>query len=154
VIDLQGLSLDIRHFLKVGVRARLSPSAARELTRADPRAQFMKVISAVDERHYPEMMGSTFVINAPSLFPTIWRVTKPLLDPFTVKKIRVLGADYREALLSNWDADQLPREYGGTADFAVRVADDAAIRELESRRRERVGGGARCCARQRDASRR
>jgi hypothetical protein len=58
-------------------------------------------------------MGWLAVINAPSVFSTLWPLVKSFLDPVTVSKIHVLGADYKEKLRELVDEDQLPVEYGG-----------------------------------------
>ena len=91
IMDLEGLSLS--HFNSAGV---------------------IKLFSDCDKLNYPERMGCLCVINAPSVFPMIWKVVKGWLDPVTANKIYILGDDYKETLLSIIDAEHLPQEYGGT----------------------------------------
>merc|ERR550532_281696 len=40
---------------------------------------------------------------------------RPLLDEATVKKVVVLGSNWKERILEDIDADQLPVHWGGTA---------------------------------------
>ena len=67
------------------------------------------------EKHYPERMARAYVVNTPSFFATAWRMVKPLLDPRTAQKIRVLSNKKLtfEALKEIMDEDQIPVEYGG-----------------------------------------
>ena len=45
---------------------------------------------------------------------------KPWLDPNTASKIRVFGwKDYQDELKKYIDEDQIPKEYGGTANFKL-----------------------------------
>jgi hypothetical protein len=55
-----------------------------------------------------------FIINAPTLFTTIWSVVRSFLDENTVKKISVLGSSYKSYILEEIDPSNLPVEYGGT----------------------------------------
>jgi hypothetical protein len=59
------------------------------------------------------MLGKMFIINAPMLFTTVWTVVKRMLDEVTVKKIQILGSNYKSALLEVIDADNLPEFLGG-----------------------------------------
>jgi hypothetical protein len=61
-----------------------------------------------------------FIINAPWIFKPLWAMIKPWLDPNTVNKIRVFGYnDYQEELKKVIDEDQIPKEYGGKANWKV-----------------------------------
>eukprot|EP01088_Endostelium_zonatum_P012196 TRINITY_DN26381_c0_g1_i2.p1 TRINITY_DN26381_c0_g1~~TRINITY_DN26381_c0_g1_i2.p1 ORF type:complete len:432 (-),score=142.41 TRINITY_DN26381_c0_g1_i2:62-1333(-) len=73
-----------------------------------------KEISAIDEQNYPETLHKYFVINAPSLFPAIFKLISGFLPERTIQKIHVLGSNYKESLLKEIDSDQIPVEYGGT----------------------------------------
>ena len=41
--------------------------------------------------NYPETLGKTLIINAPSIFKMIWGLVKPMLDVRTQAKIEVGG---------------------------------------------------------------
>ena len=67
------------------------------------------------EANYPDRLRACFLVNAPSIFPFIWTLVKPVLSEYTKQKIKVLGANYQAELLKEIDADQLPVHWGGTA---------------------------------------
>lgn len=80
---------------------------------------FQKTIK-LDSTYYPERLGYMFIINAPWIFKPLWAMVKPWLDPNTAQKIRVFGSsDYQEELQKLIPPDQIPKEYGGTANFKV-----------------------------------
>lgn len=65
------------------------------------------------EDHYPETLKQCFIINAASVFPILFNITKPFLSSETKKKIHILGVNYLLTLLEYIDADQLIAHYGG-----------------------------------------
>ncbi|XP_063448781.1 retinal-binding protein-like [Mytilus trossulus] len=65
------------------------------------------------EDNYPEMLKRLLVINAPRIFPILYRISKPLISEDTKQKIHVKGGDYKDLLLRYIDADNLPACYGG-----------------------------------------
>ncbi|KAJ7457659.1 CRAL/TRIO domain-containing protein [Mycena galericulata] len=84
--------------------------------------------------NYPETLSTIAVVNAPSFFPTIWGWIKVLpaifhryraelsrlqgwFDPGTRNKIHILGKNPTETLLTLIDAENLPRQYGGTLEW-------------------------------------
>ena len=72
---------------------------------------FFKLVNAwtkVDSDHYPERMGTIFLINAPSVFSIVWKAIKPLLDPRTVRKIQVHRKNYHEAVAEVVGDENLP----------------------------------------------
>jgi hypothetical protein len=75
---------------------------------------FIKRTSAIAQNYYPEMMGKMFVINAPMMFTSVWGMVKPLLDEVTVKKIVILGSNYKDELKKDIAEENLPEELGGT----------------------------------------
>ncbi|KAL6051972.1 CRAL-TRIO domain-containing protein [Balamuthia mandrillaris] len=81
-----------------------------------PAIDVFKQIVAIDEANYPECLKAFYVINAPKLFTMAFRMIRPLLDPKTLSKVHVLGADYKEALLEAIHEDNLPKAYGGNCD--------------------------------------
>jgi hypothetical protein len=70
----------------------------------------------IDNNYYPERLGQMFVVNPPMIFPTIWNIVKPWLDPVTQTKVFVIrkGPETATTLLQHINSDQLPSEYGGT----------------------------------------
>ena len=77
----------------------------------------LKQLIEIDENQYVETIEKCFVTNAPSMFTIMWAVVKPWVDPVTLAKMAILGADPSRALLAEIDADQLPRVLGGSADL-------------------------------------
>lgn len=69
--------------------------------------------SKIGQDRYPECMGKFYIINAPWSFSAVWAVIKPWLDPVTVEKIDILGSGYKETLLKQVPAENLPKEFGG-----------------------------------------
>ena len=82
-----------------------------------PRAGGLSVFKRlliIDSKYYPETLHCLFIINAPWIFCSIWKIIKPLLDPVTASKAKVLGSNYFDSLLEAIDADQIPVEFGGS----------------------------------------
>lgn len=76
----------------------------------------VKSIASIDQNHYPERMGATYIINCPTVFPMVWNIVKHWLDTKTTSKIKILkGKDeWLPIFQQAFDPDQLPLEYGGT----------------------------------------
>jgi len=73
-------------------------------------SEFMQI----EEMHYPEIAGKVLLVRAPRIFPTIYALVKPFIDPNTKDKLEVLsGSNWKERLLENVSADYLPELYGG-----------------------------------------
>ncbi|KAJ3317039.1 cytosolic factor, phosphatidylinositol/phosphatidylcholine transfer protein [Blyttiomyces sp. JEL0837] len=83
------------------------------LTQFNNVRKIIQQVSKIAQDYYPETLGRMFLINAPTLFTTVWTVVKPMLDENTVAKISVLGSSYQKALLECIDEGCLPVEYGG-----------------------------------------
>ncbi|KAF8508244.1 CRAL-TRIO domain-containing protein [Hysterangium stoloniferum] len=77
---------------------------------------YVLAASQIGQNYYPETMGKFYICNAPYLFTTVWSIIKPWLDPVTVSKIAILGKDYKQELLAQIPAENLPRELGGTCE--------------------------------------
>lgn len=75
---------------------------------------YVRAASAIGQNNYPEVMGHMFIINAPYLFSTVWSLIKPWLDEATVRKIHILGKNYKPELLQYIPAENLPADLGGT----------------------------------------
>lgn len=74
---------------------------------------FRRVV-AIDCDYYPETLDQQFIINAPPAFAALWRLVSSWLDPTTRRKFRILGSNYRSALIEAIHPSVLPVEYGGT----------------------------------------
>jgi len=69
--------------------------------------------SKVGQDRYPETMGKFYIINAPWAFTVVWNLIKGWLDAVTVAKIKILGSNYKDALLQQIPAANLPKAFGG-----------------------------------------
>ncbi|KAH9065111.1 CRAL-TRIO domain-containing protein [Lactarius deliciosus] len=72
--------------------------------------------SKIGQDRYPEIMGKFYIINAPWAFSAVWSVIKPWLDEVTVSKIEIVGSGYKEKLLAQIPAENLPKDFGGTCE--------------------------------------
>eukprot|EP01102_Stenamoeba_stenopodia_P018998 TRINITY_DN7059_c0_g1_i1.p1 TRINITY_DN7059_c0_g1~~TRINITY_DN7059_c0_g1_i1.p1 ORF type:complete len:292 (+),score=74.03 TRINITY_DN7059_c0_g1_i1:242-1117(+) len=72
---------------------------------------------------YPERLYKCFLVDAPWIFSTLWKIVSPCLDPVTKAKIHWVegsaadGSKKQKTFLEFIDADQLEMGYGGTLDF-------------------------------------
>ncbi|CAA2948244.1 phosphatidylinositol transfer protein 3-like [Olea europaea var. sylvestris] len=79
---------------------------------SDIRA-YLAAISILQD-YYPERLGKVFVIHAPYIFMTVWKILYPFIDQNTKKKIVFVGnKQLRSTLLEDIDESQLPEIYGG-----------------------------------------
>jgi hypothetical protein len=74
----------------------------------------IQLASKVGSDYYPEIMGQTFIVNAPMLFSGVWAVIKGFLDEKTRAKITIKGGSYQNDLLALVDKENLPDFLGGT----------------------------------------
>ncbi|VDC00760.1 unnamed protein product [Peniophora sp. CBMAI 1063] len=65
------------------------------------------------QNYYPETMGKLVIINAPVTFAAIWKIIKPLIHERTVSKVEIYSSSYKDALLSQIPAENLPASLGG-----------------------------------------
>jgi len=77
---------------------------------------YVSAASSIGQDRYPETMGKFYIINAPWAFSAVWTVIKPWLDEVTVKKIDILGGSYKDTLLKQIPAQNLPKEFGGACE--------------------------------------
>eukprot|EP01006_Ploeotia_vitrea_P011780 TRINITY_DN31290_c0_g1_i1.p1 TRINITY_DN31290_c0_g1~~TRINITY_DN31290_c0_g1_i1.p1 ORF type:complete len:423 (-),score=209.23 TRINITY_DN31290_c0_g1_i1:61-1155(-) len=75
---------------------------------------YLQHLIKISQDNYPEMLGNLYIINAPWIFSSVWRVVSAWLNPATIEKINILGSNYMEVLLEHIDADSLPDYLGGT----------------------------------------
>ncbi|KAJ7644376.1 CRAL/TRIO domain-containing protein [Roridomyces roridus] len=114
IIDLQNISLGSMWSL----RGHLAESA--------------KLATA----NYPETLSTIAVVNAPAFFPTIWGWIKGWFDQGTRNKIHILGKNPAETLLTLIDAENLPKQYGGTLEWSF-----FSEPNLDDVTKEALGGG-------------
>lgn len=78
------------------------------------------------QSHYPERLEKLYMVNAPFIFNGLWKVVSSFINETTSKKIVfVEKKKAQETLLSVFDADHLPVEYGGTAELVL--LEDAVV---------------------------
>lgn len=94
ILDLQGVSLS--NFYRV--------------------KDYVSEASKIGQDRYPEIMGRFYIINAPWAFSAVWAMIKPWLDEVTVSKIEILGSAYKDKLLAQIPAENLPKDIGGTCE--------------------------------------
>ncbi|KAJ2815539.1 hypothetical protein IWW50_006795, partial [Coemansia erecta] len=63
-----------------------------------PALNMLREMLARDQLLYPECMYRTYIVNAPSMFVTAWRLIRSWLDPRVLSKISILGRDHAELL--------------------------------------------------------
>ncbi|KAL9243356.1 hypothetical protein vseg_017252 [Gypsophila vaccaria] len=63
---------------------------------------------------YPERLGKLFIVNAPKIFMTVWKMIYPFIDDNTKTKIVFVDKkQLKSTLLEDIDESQLPDVYGG-----------------------------------------
>ena len=75
--------------------------------------ELFQLAAQVGSDYYPEIMGNTFIVNAPTLFRGIWKVARGFLDERTRNKIKVLGGTYTPTLLEYVEEENLVEFLGG-----------------------------------------
>jgi hypothetical protein len=91
VMDLTGLGMDAVYLL-----------------------HFLQAITDMDSAHYPETALTIYVINAPAIFPALWKLITAFLDPAIAAKVQVRGTDFVEPLLTVFGTlANFPVEWGG-----------------------------------------
>ena len=66
---------------------------------------------------YPEMLDRCFILNSPMFFEGFWEAEiKPHLNAKTLTKVVITGASTHKDLQDKFDADNLPKIYGGNCD--------------------------------------
>ncbi|KAI8813687.1 CRAL-TRIO domain-containing protein [Cladochytrium replicatum] len=76
--------------------------------------KIVQKVSQIAQDYYPETLGHMFIINAPTLFTTVWPIVKGMLDPNTVSKISILGSSYEKELQKMIDIENIPKQFGGS----------------------------------------
>jgi len=92
IMDLSGLGL--RHVHTEGLR-------------------YLRALLTLSQDHYPEMLGTLFIVNSPWVFHTLWHIIKPWLNEATISKIQICGPDFKDVLLQHLDIANIPEYLGG-----------------------------------------
>eukprot|EP00742_Colponemidia_sp_Colp-10_P006155 GILJ01006588.1.p1 GENE.GILJ01006588.1~~GILJ01006588.1.p1 ORF type:complete len:355 (-),score=29.84 GILJ01006588.1:113-1177(-) len=82
--------------------------------------QTLKAMADIDQKHYPETLGSMFMVNAPWTFWAAWKVISPWVNKRTLEKIHILkeGPEQTRELLTHIDPAHLPVSLGGACNCA------------------------------------
>uniref|UniRef100_A0A9I9CT70 CRAL-TRIO domain-containing protein n=1 Tax=Cucumis melo TaxID=3656 RepID=A0A9I9CT70_CUCME len=70
--------------------------------------KLLTILSTIDDLNYPERTTAYYIVNAPYVFSSCWKVIKPLLHERTRKKVQVLPGCGKEELLKIMDYTSLP----------------------------------------------
>lgn len=79
------------------------------------RTLLLRIID-YSQSYFPETSGKIRIVNGGWLFETMYATLKPFIATKTAEKIKVYGADYKERLLEEVDAENLPVSLGGTCE--------------------------------------
>jgi CRAL/TRIO domain len=85
---------------------------------AGDAVSFVRTVSQLSARHYPERAGYVYILNVPRWFKLIWRAISPMVDESTLQKIVIVRGSQEEiyaSLLRHIPAENIPPEYGGTS---------------------------------------
>ncbi len=108
--------------------------------------RILSSITRTDQDNYPETLGKTLIINAPTVFRAIWAIVKPMLDVRTQEKIHVCPSDYMPELTRWVDPENIPSYLGGKSQGSllddVGPWHDAAIKKEIDLQRARAESGA------------
>jgi hypothetical protein len=77
--------------------------------------RILGALTRIDQDNYPETLGKTLIINAPSVFKMVWAIVKPMLDARTQAKIEVCPTDYLQVLTQWVDIESIPEYLGGAS---------------------------------------
>jgi CRAL/TRIO domain len=108
--------------------------------------RILSSITRTDQDNYPETLGKTLIINAPTVFRAIWAIVKPMLDVRTQAKIHVCASDYMPELTRWVDPENIPSYLGGKSQGSllddVGPWHDPALKKEIDLQRARAEGGA------------
>jgi hypothetical protein len=74
---------------------------------------FLKFSSKMSQDYYPELLGKSFIINAPWVFKGIWSIVKIWLDKRTTEKFVIDSGPASDKLAECMDIRILPTDLGG-----------------------------------------
>lgn len=81
----------------------------------------IKKQASIDSLCFPETMNKMIIVNAPRFFSATWSIIKGFLDARTTAKIELFSSTSaaEKCLKEIIDLDQLPSDYGGTAESTI-----------------------------------
>lgn len=82
-----------------------------------PAGESIVALVQMYEANYPEVLKSCFIVNSPKIFAFAFSIIKKFMKEYTINKIQIHKSDpekWQPLLLKFIDADQLPKQYGGT----------------------------------------
>lgn len=125
----------------------------------DCSPKLARIFLSVSATHYPERLGTIIVIDAPTIFSTLWKAVQPFIDPVTKKKIKFVGPqpktlgpvlrEHFDAETTDWLVEEVQENrrkginklkrysFPALARLAARGGDDAEVVE-ESEQRKSV----------------
>jgi hypothetical protein len=77
---------------------------------------FLQFSSKMAQDYYPELLGKSFVVNAPWVFKGIWNLVKIWLDKKTSDKFVIESGSGKDKLAQCMDIRIMPRNLGGDND--------------------------------------
>lgn len=90
-----------------GISSKQNPLVYPQLLNA------LREVSTINARYYPEAVEHVFVVNAPRLFESIWRILSPFVLPSSGVKVDVLSKGEFGPLLRECGRECLPLQLGG-----------------------------------------
>ena len=79
----------------------------------------MKFSSKMAQDYYPELLGKSFIVNAPWVFQGVWSIVKIWLDKKTTEKFVFASNNGKDQLAKCMDIRILPRSLGGENDQRI-----------------------------------
>ena len=95
--------------------------------------EIIKQQAKIDSLCFPETMNKMIIVNAPRFFSVTWKLIKGWLDPRTANKIELFSSTTaaQKKLRELIEHDQLPKDYGGSAEDTNKTLKDNALTEGE-----------------------
>ena len=115
---LPACSAHFRRFTEKSVTVMDMAGVGLKHTRGN-NGRITKKILSIAQDNYPELMGRTIIINAPSVMKVIFNLFKPILGARTVAKVEMHGKHCLPKLLQYVEPDQLPKDLGGTSEYTL-----------------------------------
>lgn len=83
----------------------------------------IKTQTAIDSLCFPETMNRMMIVNAPGFFAFTWKIIRGWIDARTAAKVEIISnrKQMERRFLELCDPDQVPSDYGGTAEPTAEV---------------------------------
>eukprot|EP01129_Flabellula_baltica_P001348 TRINITY_DN11228_c0_g1_i1.p1 TRINITY_DN11228_c0_g1~~TRINITY_DN11228_c0_g1_i1.p1 ORF type:complete len:371 (-),score=85.00 TRINITY_DN11228_c0_g1_i1:58-1170(-) len=79
-----------------------------------PGLNLISKLSEIDKANYPEIVRKMFLINAPTVFPLVWKIGKAFFDPDVIKKFSIHSDNGYSIFSRILPEDEIPIFAGGT----------------------------------------